>query len=505
MSGFDNDVVYANNADFSRAGAGGGSAANGLQLDGQLWIGSTATNVGGTHVNVGRITSTGGSVTVTNGAGSINLEIAGGGKAIEQFTVDASTAPGSNPVVPNGSGNVTITGAQIAANSTANVIRTDSLAANTYTVEIQRSTTNATTSSSLNGVSHYFSGDFVADSNAFITINKNIINLPIGSTVNLGINYSSPTFKVTSSSGTALSASNPGYVVLPSNVSPGYKVVLTITADVSFVDDSGTSDIAGNTFGTTAGTAWNTAMPFYIFAAAKSDDTAATFFISRVPQIAVMPVAGKIAKSGSAVATTQGSMFAINSSITVANYASQACARIGCFRMAKTTAATDDWTVQALSANDGLGRSLHVVPFSFPVDQNGATSANLFSTVGGDTIPVFNLQGATYNLDENGRCQYVWGFDFPTASGVGTGLLRWALPLAIRYNATVCSFPGGFSFNSNATGLFSTYMLQVDSTVPTTYTEAILQGTGTAKITPAGITTDARKGGFMIDYLITTS
>jgi len=63
MAGFDNDCMYADNADFTTAGAGGGSATNGLQTNGQLWIGTTALNVGGTHVNVGSITSPNSSIT----------------------------------------------------------------------------------------------------------------------------------------------------------------------------------------------------------------------------------------------------------------------------------------------------------------------------------------------------------------------------------------------------------------------------------------------------------
>lgn len=112
MAGFDNDVVYANNADFSRAGSGGGSAANGLQLDGQLWIGGTAVNVGGTHVNVGTLTSTGGSLTITNGMGTINLEVAGGGTVTETLT--GNTGGAVSPLAANintlGTGSITIAG-----------------------------------------------------------------------------------------------------------------------------------------------------------------------------------------------------------------------------------------------------------------------------------------------------------------------------------------------------------------------------------------------------------
>lgn len=88
-----------------------------------------------------------------------------------QFTVDASTAPGTNPVVPNGSGIITVTGGQVAAGTTSNVIRTDSLAANTYTIQIQRSQAVAASTVGDNGVSHFNSTYFTVDSNGFVSLN----------------------------------------------------------------------------------------------------------------------------------------------------------------------------------------------------------------------------------------------------------------------------------------------------------------------------------------------
>lgn len=72
MSGFDNDVVYAKNADFTQSDNQAVSEANGLATDGQLWIGRTAVNAGGTHIDVNTITA-GTGITVTNGPGSITI------------------------------------------------------------------------------------------------------------------------------------------------------------------------------------------------------------------------------------------------------------------------------------------------------------------------------------------------------------------------------------------------------------------------------------------------
>lgn len=105
--------------------------------------------------------------TVTNGF----VQLAGGGTAIDQIAVDASTPPGTNPVVPDGTGQVTITGAQVATGTVgANVIRTNSTAANTLAIEIQRTTTAAATDSTLNGVCHFDSASFSVDANGFVTL-----------------------------------------------------------------------------------------------------------------------------------------------------------------------------------------------------------------------------------------------------------------------------------------------------------------------------------------------
>jgi hypothetical protein len=90
---------------------------------------------------------------------------------ISAVTVDASTPPGTNPVVPNASGLITVTGGQVAAGTTANVIRTDSVSANTYTIEIQRSQAVATSTIGDNGVAHFNSAQFTVDANGFVSAN----------------------------------------------------------------------------------------------------------------------------------------------------------------------------------------------------------------------------------------------------------------------------------------------------------------------------------------------
>lgn len=99
MAGFDNDICYANNADFSTAGAGGGSEANGLQTNGQLWIGRTAVNVGGTHISVGNLISPLGTLSIGYSAPNITLDLTGGSSAIETIAGDTGSISGNNVTI----------------------------------------------------------------------------------------------------------------------------------------------------------------------------------------------------------------------------------------------------------------------------------------------------------------------------------------------------------------------------------------------------------------------
>jgi hypothetical protein len=68
----DEDLVFANNADFTNSG-NNPSIANGLQLDGQLWIGHTDVAVGAQNIYVGNIV---GGTGITVGYSSPNITIA---------------------------------------------------------------------------------------------------------------------------------------------------------------------------------------------------------------------------------------------------------------------------------------------------------------------------------------------------------------------------------------------------------------------------------------------
>lgn len=102
--------------------------------------------------------------------GFVSLSGSGGGAPILGVTVDAHTAPGTSPVVPNSAGNIIVTGGQVEAGTTANVLQTNSLAANTYAVQIQRSQAVGSSTVGDNGVCHFDSSIFSVDSNAFTSL-----------------------------------------------------------------------------------------------------------------------------------------------------------------------------------------------------------------------------------------------------------------------------------------------------------------------------------------------
>jgi hypothetical protein len=140
-----------------------GTGANTMALEVQISqaIASTnATNIGLSAYNSAHFS--------VDANGFVSL--LGGGQAIDSVAVDANTAPGTNPVVPTALGLITVTGGQVAAGTTTNVIRTISLAANTYTVQIQRSSAQATTTIGANGVSHFDSNQFSVDANGFVSL-----------------------------------------------------------------------------------------------------------------------------------------------------------------------------------------------------------------------------------------------------------------------------------------------------------------------------------------------
>ena len=101
MAGWDNNVLYGDNVDFS----GGDPVSGKITQNGQLLIGSTVAP----NIRVGTLKSVDGSVVITVGAGSINLAV--GNKFASNYVTDSGTAsPAGNSLTLSGSGSITTSG-----------------------------------------------------------------------------------------------------------------------------------------------------------------------------------------------------------------------------------------------------------------------------------------------------------------------------------------------------------------------------------------------------------
>jgi hypothetical protein len=98
-------------------------------------------------------------------SGFVTLLNAGTTGPITKVNLDA----GTSPILPT-AGAIVLTGGQIAAGSTANVIRTDGTSSNTATIQIQRAQAVATSTIGDNGVSHFNSAQFSVDANGFVSL-----------------------------------------------------------------------------------------------------------------------------------------------------------------------------------------------------------------------------------------------------------------------------------------------------------------------------------------------
>lgn len=95
------------------------------------------------------------------------VQITAGGLPFDEIFVDAATAPGVNPVIPDGFGGMTINGVLAPAQNVP--LRTHTTGANNFYVEAQVSSAQAVSSFSDNGMSHFNSAHFSVDADGFVS------------------------------------------------------------------------------------------------------------------------------------------------------------------------------------------------------------------------------------------------------------------------------------------------------------------------------------------------
>lgn len=141
-----------------------------MALDGQLWIGATASNRAdnGGHVRLGSITSPLGTLTIGYAAPNITLDLAGGAVAVEHLT--ANTGGILNPAANN----FNIFGAVVAAGTTP---LATAGAASTITVNVQTSQAIAAADATKIGLSNFDSASFGVAATGFVTLATSVPKL----------------------------------------------------------------------------------------------------------------------------------------------------------------------------------------------------------------------------------------------------------------------------------------------------------------------------------------
>lgn len=172
---------------------------------------------------------------------------------------------------------------------------------------------------------------------------------------NYGISYSNGVFSVTSSDGSAFSASNRGYVTFQNHLNPGQLITLTETTNQSFLDAaSGSSQIAGNLFGRASGIDSTQDVTFYLYAVINDAQDHIALMLCPLPCMDVAPTSTNIGMPSNPIADQENSFWSLEN-ITVGDYDGNPAVELGCFRMRKTGGANNDWTVQGLNSSDGIG------------------------------------------------------------------------------------------------------------------------------------------------------
>lgn len=181
---------------------------------------------------------------------------------------------------------------------------------------------------------------------------------------NLGFSTSAGTFTVHGHEGSALASTNPAFVRFQDPDNFGHNKFISIEANQDFIDDAGASEIIGNLFGHTTGVAVTTEK-FYLYAVSNDAMDTVAMMISRQSHRTSSPATAKIGAPDDAVADSIDSFFSLDS-LDETLYDTNPCVCVGSFEMSMST--SDDWTVTAIDADDGVGTSADTLSSVVKVD-----------------------------------------------------------------------------------------------------------------------------------------
>ena len=277
------------------------------------------------------------------------------------------------------------------------------------------------------------------------------------------------TITIASADGTDLSASNPAWVCIGSTTKVGGFVTLKVTANVTFIDDGGVSDLAGWTFGVTTGVAWNEWMPVTIYALNKDDtDAGLVFGFSRKPNADSFATGAIGDKNAVSSADDKNSIF-IAGSITEADYNGKPAIAVGAIVMKKATTG-DDWTFPPSNNAYGFGTHdldyVYSVDYTMPISQNGATASKYFEDGAPGTAPngFTTYNALQYRQSRDGYVALVGFFAGGNPGGSGTATLSLAGPLSAELPTSTTLFAGGGLIVYDGAGTDNLIQCQIGNT-----------------------------------------
>lgn len=269
----------------------------------------------------------------------------------------------------------------------------------------------------------------------------------VGQMTNCGMSVSGSTFTIAGYDGTALSATNPCVVAVQSSTD-GRVALAYFTSNVTFTFGAA-SDTDGNDWGISNSVNWANDMPFFV--GVIYNGTTPYFTISRVPSFrnstGVSPSAS-LCKKGDTDCDGQTDVMILDSSVTETSYVSSPITQVGWFSMTYSTATTS-WTASIGNATgEGFNYNYEQKTFSFPSNQNGASTSFLYSN--GGTAPAFGTTSATYKILRSGICYVSYFIDSDGGTdGAGAVNTKIALP---------------YEDGGNSGGSTSSILLQLPST-----------------------------------------
>ncbi|NYT19239.1 MAG: hypothetical protein GKC08_02980 [Methanosarcinales archaeon] len=430
-------------------GSGTGAiTATAQPTDGQLLIGHS-----GADPDLATLTAPAAGLTITGGSGSITFALANDLGALEGLGSTGFAAR-----------TTTDTWAQreiaVTASTGLSISNGDGVSGNPTLAGVDASDT-------VKGVATFDENDFSVSSGDVsikTDVRKFIPALDRGGVWNMGVFLSGGVMTLKGSDGNDLSGTNPAYVLIPS-LTVGQMTIIEVTSNWSFEDAAGTTDIAGNTFGTTASTAWGNNLPLYIYLALNDDGSTLMPMLCRLPNLKETPSdAGYIGAPDDAVCDYQSYMWAWDN-IDETTYVSNPCICIGL--IAATKDASDDWTMGAYSNNrNGIGNFGEHIRWSYPNGQNGAVSSSHIESNAG-TEPVFSNDVYTYMVDRNGVVSFGAYMINCTTPGVGANPVRLTLPFDAGLYQTAFNFTAWWTDNS--AGPLSYGMLPFNDSTTTSF------------------------------------